>query len=330
VVPGEGQGGYQQNGGAGMSEAGPALQVQHLAKTYAIGFMRRKVKAITDVNLRVESGQIFGLLGPNGSGKTTTLKVLMGLIRRTAGEAELLGAPVGDLAAKRQLGYLPESPYFYDYLTGRELLVFMGKLFGLNGRAAASRADQLLAEVGLAESGDLALRRYSKGMLQRVGLAQALVNDPALVILDEPMSGLDPLGRKEVRELIAGLRRSGKTVLFSSHILSDVELLADRVAILVRGRTVDTGPLDKLLDARVLSTEIVLTGVSGELIGELRQHASEISEAGKSVQLLTTGNEEEVNAILDLARRRGARVQMVLPRKESLEDVVVKQAKVSD
>ncbi len=305
----------------------PALRVEHLAKTYVIGFLRRKVRAITDVTLQVEPGEIFGLLGPNGSGKTTTLKVLMGLIRPSGGQAELLGAPVGDREAKRHLGYLPESPYFYDYLTGRELLVFMAKLFGLGRVEARRRADELLEKVGLADAATLALRRYSKGMLQRVGLAQALVNDPSLVILDEPMSGLDPLGRKDVRELIAGLRRAGKTVLLSSHILSDVELLADRVAILVKGRTVDTGPLHQLLDARVLSTELVLSRVSAELESELRQRGTELTHAGDSLQVLIPGDEEQVNAVLDLARSRGARVQQLLPRKESLEDVVVKQAR---
>jgi ABC-2 type transport system ATP-binding protein len=309
------------------SAAGSALQVEHLAKTYLIGFLRRKVQAITDVTLRVEPGEIFGLLGPNGSGKTTTLKVLMGLIRPSGGKAELLGAPVGDRAAKRRLGYLPESPYFYDYLTGRELLIFMAKLFGMSRAAARRRADELLGQVGLSDAADLALRRYSKGMLQRVGLAQALVNDPALVILDEPMSGLDPLGRKDVRELIAGLRRAGKTVLLSSHILSDVELLADRVAILVKGRTVDTGPLHQLLDARVLSTELILSQVGAELEGELRQRCTEVTRAGESVQALIAGDEEQVNSVLDLARSRGARVQQLLPRKESLEDVVVKQVR---
>jgi ABC-2 type transport system ATP-binding protein len=304
-----------------------ALRVEHLAKTYAIGFLRRKVPAITDVTLKVEPGEIFGLLGPNGSGKTTTLKVLMGLIRPSGGTAELLGAPVGDRAAKRRLGYLPESPYFYDYLTGRELLIFMAKLFGMSRARARQRADELLAQVGLADAADLALRRYSKGMLQRVGLAQALVNDPELVILDEPMSGLDPLGRKDVRELIASLRRAGKTVLLSSHILSDVELLADRVAILVKGRTVDTGPLHQLLDARVLSTELVLSQVTAELESELRQRGAEVTRAGEAVQALVAGDEEQVNAVLDLARSRGARVQQLLPRKESLEDVVVKQVR---
>ncbi len=306
--------------------AGPVVVVEHLAKTYVLGFLRRKVRAISDVSLRVERGEIFGLLGPNGAGKTTTLKVLMGLVRASSGRAELLGAPVGELAAKRRLGYLPESPYFYDYLTGRELLVFLGKLCGLRRADATRRAGQLLEQVGLAGAADLALRRYSKGMLQRVGLAQALIHDPELVVLDEPMSGLDPLGRKDVRELIVELRRAGKTVLLSSHILSDVELLADRVAILVRGRTVDTGPLHQLLDARVLSTEVVVEGATPALLEEIGRLGHPVVSSPASA-LITVSEATGVDPLLDLVHRHGGRIYSVMPRKESLEDVVVKQAR---
>ncbi len=309
-----------------MSPPPPVLRVEHLAKTYHLGFFRKQVRAITDVTLAVEPGEIFGLLGPNGAGKTTTLKVLMGLIRPTSGVAELLGAPVGDLAAKRRLGYLPENPYFYDYLTGRELLVFMAKLFGLGRGQARQRADALLEQVGLTEAADLALRRYSKGMLQRVGVAQALVNDPALVVLDEPMSGLDPLGRKDLRELIADLRAQGKTVVLSSHILSDVELLADRVAILVRGRTVDTGPLDRLLNARILSTEVVVSRPSLDLLTELGKLGHAVVQSGDTVQVTVRGS-EVVDPLIDPVRRHGSSVLSVAPRKESLEDVVVRQVK---
>ncbi len=304
----------------------PVLVVERLAKTYAVGFLRKKVHAVVDVSLSVEPGEIFGLLGPNGAGKTTTLKVLMGLVRPSAGRVELLGQPVGSLEAKRRLGYLPESPYFYDYLTGRELLVFMAKLFGLPRREARRRADALLEQVGLAQAADLALRRYSKGMLQRVGVAQALVNDPELVILDEPMTGLDPLGRKDLRELIASLRQAGKTVLLSSHILSDVELLADRVAILVRGRSVDVGPLPELLDARTLSTELVLTGASAELLAAIAELGHTVRRSGDRVQVTVTGSDAP-DALVDLCRKHGASIAEVAPRKESLEDVVVKRVR---
>ena len=302
-----------------------ALLTDHLAKTYVLGFFRKKVRAIVDVGLQVEPGEIFGLLGPNGAGKTTTLKVLLGLVRPTSGRAELLGMPVGDIRAKRRLGYLPETPYFYDYLTGRELVVFMGKLFGLSRAEARRRADRLLERVGLSHASDLALRRYSKGMLQRVGIAQALVNDPELVILDEPLTGLDPLGRKDLRELIAGLREQGKTVVLSSHILADVELLADRVAIVVKGRTVNTGPLQELLDARTVSTELVLGAAPAELLEELEREGHGLRRVGETVQVTVHG-EISPDTLLERAQQAGATIQSLTPRKESLEDLVVRMA----
>ena len=206
----------------------PMMRTEALSKTYAVGFFRKKIRAIESVTLTVQPGEIFGLLGPNGAGKTTTLKILMGLVQPSSGLAEVLSRPVGDISAKRRVGYLPESPYFYDYLTAREFLVLVGQLFGLSRREAKLSADRLLEQVGLTKSAKMALRRYSKGMLQRVGLAQALINDPDLVVLDEPLTGLDPLGRKQLRELIEGLRVAGKTIVLSSHVLSDVEALADR------------------------------------------------------------------------------------------------------
>lgn len=309
-----------------MSTNSPVLRVDHISKIYVIGFFRKKVHALQDVSLQVEAGEIFGLLGPNGAGKTTTLKILMGLIKPSGGQAEILEYPVGHLAAKRQLGYLPESPYFYDYLTGRELLIFMAKLFGLNRKEAARRAGQLLEQVGLAHAGDLALRRYSKGMLQRVGLAQTLINDPKLVILDEPLTGLDPLGRKDLREIIANLRKQGKTILISSHILADVELLADRVAILVRGKSVSTGPLHKLLNARILSTEVVIRNPNEALLQELSTLGHTISRTDEAVQITVEGD-GPVDSLLDRIRQHGCSIQMITPRKESLEDVVVKQAR---
>jgi len=300
-----------------------AMRTEHLAKTYVIGFFRRKVRAIVDVSLEVESGEIFGLLGPNGAGKTTTLKILLGLIRPSSGKAELLGLPVGDIRAKRRLGYLPESPYFYDYLTGRELLIFMAKLFGMSRSEARRKADRLLERVGLTQAANLALRRYSKGMLQRVGIAQALVNDPELVLLDEPLTGLDPLGRKDLRELIAELRQQGKTVVLSSHILADVELLADRVAIIVKGKTVNTGPLQQLLDARVVSTDVVVSGVPDDVVHSLEQQGQAVRRVGDSVQVRLDGD-RPVDDVLERVRAAGGQVHSVTPRKESLEDLVVR------
>jgi ABC-2 type transport system ATP-binding protein len=277
-----------------------------LQKHFRVGFFARRVDAVHDVGFEVRRGEIFGFLGPNGAGKTTTIKMLMGLIRPSAGQAEILGQPVPSLKAKRQVGFLPESPYFYDYLTGQELLDLMGRLCGLDRRQRRKRAGELLERVGLAAAKDRALRKYSKGMLQRVGLAQALIHDPHLVVLDEPMSGLDPIGRKEIRDLILSLREEGRTVLFSTHILSDVELLCDRVAIVVGGRLRDQGPLEKLLSPRLLHTEVVF-GQNG----------------AKEAQRLAP--EVDVDAALREALAAGKHVVSVTPRKESLEDLFVRE-----
>ena len=307
-----------------MGDTTAALQTEHLAKTYVIGFFRKKVQAVRDVSIQVKPGEIFGLLGPNGAGKTTTLKVCMGLVRPTSGTVQVLGQRVGAIAAKQRLGYLPETPYFYDYLTGRELLVFMAKLFSFNRAEAHRRAGELLETVGLSGAADLALRRYSKGMLQRLGLAQALINDPELVILDEPLTGLDPLGRKDLRKLIVQLREAGKTVILSSHILSDVEMLADRVAIVVKGKMVKTGPLHELLDARIVSTEVVLADHGPPLLEGLELKGHTVTEKGNHLQVVIQ-SDEPVDPVLKLAYEHGARVVSVSPRKESLEDVVIGQ-----
>src|SRR6266849_9697408 len=228
------------------------VQTEQLSKIFRVGFRGKRVTAVDGLSLEVRRGEVFGFLGPNGAGKTTTLKILMGLIYPTSGTARLFNLDMGDPRAKTRLGFLPESPYFYDYLTSREFLEFYGYLFGLWGAVLGKRVDELLELVGMTHAKDLQLRKFSKGMLQRVGVAQALINDPELVVLDEPMSGLDPIGRKEIRDLILELRAEGKTVLYSTHILSDVELTCDRVAIVVRGRLRDSGPLDKLLSPRLL------------------------------------------------------------------------------
>ncbi len=287
--------------------AEPVIAVEELRKTFAFGFFRRKVQAVRGISFSVERGEIFGFLGPNGAGKTTTIKMLMGLIFPTGGKLNLLGRPVPDVGAKRRLGFLPESPYFYDYLSGRELLDLAGRLFDLQSVERRRRAEALLARVGLADAAALPLRKYSKGMLQRLGLAQALVNDPELVVLDEPMSGLDPIGRKEIRDLIAQLRSDGKTVFFSTHILSDVEMLCDRCAILVRGQLRDVGPLDRLLSPKLLHTEVV------------------VERAGaKEEKSLAPG--DDVNVFLRDAIAGGAHVVSVTPRRERLEDLFYREA----
>jgi len=224
------------------------IEIEHLRKDFQVGFWGRESVAISDINLSVQEGEIFGFLGPNGAGKTTTIKILMGLIHPTAGTAKLLGQPVGNIKAKSKIGFLPESSHFYEYLTAMEALTFYGGLFGLSKNRLKERIPTLLKQVGLVSSAHLQLRKFSKGMLQRMGIAQSLINDPELIILDEPMSGLDPIGRKEMRELILGLKAQGKTVFFSSHITHDVEMICDRVGILVGGRLLRMGGLAEILD----------------------------------------------------------------------------------
>src|SRR5438034_1001578 len=241
----------------------PALATFELTKDFASGFWRKKLyRAVDRLTLEVRPGEVFGFLGPNGAGKTTTLKLLMQLVFPTSGRAEMLGYPAGDLRLKQRIGYLPENPYFYDHLTAEELLTYFAALFGCRAAEARARASRLLDEVGIAAERRLQLRKFSQGMLQRVGIAQALVNDPELVIFDEPMSGLDPLGRREVRTLILKLRDRGCTVFFSSHVLSDAEALCSRVAILAKGRLVAGGRLDEMLAFKARGWELVVSGLA--------------------------------------------------------------------
>lgn len=224
-----------------------ALEVEQLHKTFHIGFFRKKVLAVRGISFGVERGEIFGLLGPNGAGKTTTIKVAMGLIRPTGGSVTIEGQDSRKPASRINIGYLPENPYFHEYLTPRELLDFHGKMCGADRTTLSKKRDELIEKVGLAEAARRPLRKFSKGMLQRVGLAQALIGDPDILVLDEPMSGLDPIGRKFVADLMEELNRQGKTILFSSHILSDVERLCHRVVILHKGKKAAEGTLDELL-----------------------------------------------------------------------------------
>src|SRR5437588_5697356 len=260
-----------------------AIEIDNLTKDYETGFLRkRKVRALNGLSLHVEAGEIFGFLGPNGAGKTTTLKLLMRLIYPTAGTARILGQDISDIRMHARIGYLPENPYFYDYLTPREFLSYCGELFGLEKKVRTQRTEELLARVNLDPKGwKRQLRKLSKGMLQRVGLAQALVNDPEIVFLDEPMSGLDPVGRREVRDLIASLRNQGKTVFMCSHILSDIEVLCDSVAILKHGRLAHAGSLAELRSGEANTVEVIGTGADAEVLKQrLGQGATVASTAG--------------------------------------------------
>ena len=305
-----------------------AIEIGDLTKDYPTGFLHlRRVRALDGLSLTVEPGEIFGFLGGNGAGKTTTIKILMRLMKATSGTARLLGHDVADVAVHARIGYLPEQPYFYDYLTARELLECCAELFGYRRAARRARAAALLHRVHLDESAwDRQLRKFSKGMLQRVGLAQALVNDPELVVLDEPMSGLDPVGRRQVRDLIAGLRAGGVTVFFSSHIIADIEVLCDRVAILRAGRLAHIGRLDDLRQ-RIDSAghlEITIVGASVPALAEaLRKVDGARVTATPAGARIDVASERDVDEALALARGCGGRLVAVQPVRQSLEDLFV-------
>ncbi|HEV2176080.1 MAG TPA: ABC transporter ATP-binding protein [Terriglobia bacterium] len=297
-----------------------AVETSELTKDYSVGFWRRRRKrALDDLTLGVEQGEIFGLLGPNGAGKTTTLKIFLRLVYPSSGTARILGRSLDDLSMHARIGYLPENPSFYDHLTAREFLTYTAELFGLTGAGRRRRVNDLIGRVGLGESGDLALRKYSKGMIQRLGIAQALVNDPELIFLDEPMSGLDPLGRREVRDLILELRRAGKTVFFSTHILSDAETLCDRVAILHRGRLHGVGDLREILMAPAAATELVIERPSPAILEKLKPYIRSVVQTGDRVRLEISA-EHDTARVLEVALREGARVVSLNPVKASLEE----------
>jgi ABC-2 type transport system ATP-binding protein len=306
------------------------VEIENLTKDYEVGFWRkRKVRALDGLTLAVEGGEIFGFLGANGAGKTTTLKLLMRLIYPTAGRARILGRDLNDVSVHARIGYLPENPYFYDYLTARELLEYFAELFGYGKLERRRRAASLLERVHLDEkSWDKQLRKFSKGMLQRVGLAQALVNDPEIIFLDEPMSGLDPVGRREVRDLIAAQRAQGKTVFMCSHILSDIEVLCDRVAIMRSGRLAETGRLEELRQraGEQGRVEILVAGARAEQI----LHALPILKDAHITQTavgarIEVADESDVDAALAALRKAGGRLVSVQPVRQSLEELFVRE-----
>ena len=309
-----------------------AIEIDGLTKDYPAGFLHlRRVRALDGLSLTVERGEIFGFLGGNGAGKTTTIKILMRLMVPTAGRARILGHDVANVALHARVGYLPEAPYFYDYLTARELVEYCAELFGYGRAARRARAADLLRRVSLDERAwDRQLRKFSKGMLQRVGLAQALVNDPEIVVLDEPMSGLDPIGRRQVRDLIAGLRAGGATVFFSSHIIADIEVLCDRVAILAGGRLTHLGRLEDLRQREDATGWLEITVVGAGVV-ELEDALSKVegarvtpTPAGARIDVPT---EHDVDAALAAARLCGARLVSVQPVRQSLEDLFVAEGR---
>jgi ABC-2 type transport system ATP-binding protein len=305
-----------------------AVLVEELTKIFRSGWPGRPpVVALSGLSLSVHQGEIYGFLGPNGAGKTTTLKILMGLMTATSGKAEVLGRPAGDVQVRRAIGFLPESPYFYDYLTAEEFLRFYGRLAGIGGVEISRRATSLLELVGLTEARTRQLRKFSKGMLQRVGLAQALIHNPDLVILDEPMSGLDPIGRKQVRDLILGLRDQGKTVFFSTHIIPDVEMICDRVGIVVQGRLLTTGRVDELVNhSHTRSVEVVCEGINPDEVPIIQATATRVLQRGRQC-LMVLPAPDRLQDILAAIQARGGTLVSVTPQKGSLEELFLQQTR---
>lgn len=306
------------------------IEIENLTKDYETGFWKkRKVRALDGLNLQVEGGQIFGFLGGNGAGKTTTIKILMSLIFPTAGTAKILGEDISSVKMHSRIGYCPENPYFYDYLTARELMNYFGELFGFDAAKRKQKTERLLTKVGLEEKDwNKPLRKFSKGMLQRVGLAQSLINEPEIVFLDEPMSGLDPVGRREVRELIAELREKGTTVFMSTHILSDIEALCDNVAILRKGKMAAKGNLQELLvkSGEAQSFEINVQGVTAEnLQAALNKFSGAAITAKAGGANIQVSEEKDIDKILQITRENGGNLISIQPVKQSLEELFVRE-----
>jgi ABC-2 type transport system ATP-binding protein len=299
------------------------LQVDNLAKSFTPGFIPKKREILKGISLSVAAGEIFGYLGPNGAGKTTTLKCILGLIFPDRGKIEIFGHPHLSMKGKEHLGYLPENPYFYDYLTGAEFLDFYARLFSLKKKDKDDKIASLLRLVGMEKARDLQLRKFSRGMLQRIGLAQALINDPTLLFLDEPLGGLDPLGRKELRDIIVRLKQEGKTIFLCSHILQDIEMICDRVAIIVGGRVISEGRLRDLISEKVLFTEITLSGIDPASLtglGEL------VSTHGDRI-LLKIFQEDTIANLMALVHEKKGKIHSLIPRTETLEDFFMEMVK---
>ena len=295
------------------------LHIEDLHKTFKTGFIPRGKKILDGISLDIKGGEIFGYLGPNGAGKTTTLKCILGLIFPDKGKIEIFGHPNLSVKAKEKIGFLPENPYFYDYLTAAEFLGFYSDLALVKKEEKRGQIESLLRLVGLEQSAGIQLRKFSRGMLQRIGLAQALINDPSLVFLDEPLGGLDPLGRKEIRDVIIRLKEEGKTVFLSSHILQDIEMICDRVAILVAGKIINLGALQDMISEKVSVTEITISGLQTSDCQDL----GECYSAQEGRILLKVFEEEKIPDVLRLIQTKKGKIHSLIPRMETLEDLFV-------
>lgn len=300
-----------------------ALRISNLTKIFKVGFIPKRIVALQNVSMEVDQGEIFGLLGPNGAGKTTAIKSILSLIHPDSGTIELLGDPIPSRRAMARIGFLAENPYVYEFLTGREYLIFSARLHGYDSAVCRRKADELLGFFHLEEAADRALRKYSKGMLQRLGLAQALINDPQFLILDEPMSGLDPVGRKEVRDLLLSLKSQGRTLLFSSHILADAELVCDRVAILVKGKIQTVGKLQELMK-QIEGYEVTVSNTRNLNFNGI---SHEIITKSDSQYLLRVPSIQEIHSILALSQTQGFEIESIVPQRQTLEDIYLKRIK---
>ena len=301
------------------------LRVNDLVKDYKTGFFGKKTRVLRNVSFTVNEGEIFGFVGPNGAGKTTTFKSILGFVTPTGGEIEMSGRNLVNVEVKRKIGYLPENPYFYDYLTGEELLFYMGELHGLKRKVLSERIAELLEKVRMSHAKDVQMRKYSKGMLQRIGIAQALVNDPEFIILDEPMSGLDPIGRREIKDLILEEKRKGKTILLSSHMLSDVEALCDSVGIIVDGSVMKIGDIGELLREIDTDYEMLLEGSASEIRESVKGLSAELEN--RAGYVVIKFDEENKKNVIKAIAGTSAEIVSLHPLRKSLEGLFVEEAR---
>ncbi len=297
------------------------LEITNLKKTFHSNFLIKKYRILKGIDISVEAGEIYGFLGPNGAGKTTTIKCIMGLLFPDEGEILINGLPADTIDARRQIGFLPENPYFYDYLNASELLYFSASLYAIPAAAARERIDRLIQQVGLAGHERLKLRKFSKGMIQRLGMAQALIQDPDFLILDEPFSGLDPIGRKEFRDLILNLKEQGKTIFFSSHILQDMEMMVDRVGIIINGKISRQGKLSELIAGSTRCHEIVCSQISEKQLALI--HPNFVHRDNQYI--ITLDNEAEINLVVESIIHNNGLVIAVNPVKKTLEDIFLNE-----
>ncbi|MEO0072245.1 MAG: ABC transporter ATP-binding protein [candidate division WOR-3 bacterium] len=301
-----------------------AIYTENLTKIYRSGFRLERIKAIENLNLEVEAQEIYGFLGPNGAGKTTTIKILVGLAQPSSGRAVVLGKPAGDLRTKKLIGFLPESPYFYEYLNAYEYLTFCAQLSGVEKEKIKRQVDRMLELVRLDKFAKMPIRGYSRGMLQRLGIAQALIGDPELVILDEPMGGLDPIGRREFRDIILNLKAQGKTIFFSTHILADVELICSRVGIILNGRLINSGRLDEILLSEIEGFELIVKGLAPKMVKVVERFASKVIASAEETYLEIV-NEADLERVLAIVREVGGKLISLQPKKKTLEDHFINQ-----